>query len=345
MYTIKPIDPFTASAADYLAALEFSNRIRAEIFPDDPPRTLQNIKASWRKMATFKKESNKCWRVMCADKHVAALWTFVSYYDDNRHLMNLELNVLPEHRQKGLAKRLLKFALEVAEEEKRTLIISWTHSPVPSGMAFAEHLGAKRGLEGHTNQLVLETLDRMLIASWIESAKHTAKEFTLDFWLEAYPEEEVDAIANMHNVMATAPRGELEIEDWQVNAEELRQGEDYDKAVGIERWVAYLRHVPTGELAGYSATYYQPDENMSVVNQGDTGVLPKFRGHGLGKWLKAAMLEKILRERPEVKFIRTGNADSNAPMLAINHALGFKPYMAWIDWQLETKQLKEYLQK
>ncbi len=143
--------------------------------------------------------------------------------------------------------------------------------------------------------------------------------------------------------MSTAPRGELDIEDWQVKPEDLREGEAYQKAVGIERWATYVRHLPSGELAGYSVTTYQPDNNPQVIWQGDTGVLPKYRGHGLGKWLKAVMLEKILRERQDVKFIRTGNADSNVPMLAINHALGFKPYIAWVDWQLETSVLKTYL--
>ena len=63
---------------------------------------------------------------------------------------------------------------------------------------------------------------------------------------------------------------------------------------------------------------------------------PKFRGHGLGKWLKAAMLLKVLAERPDVTLVRTGNADMNVPMLKINHALGFKPYIAHTVWQLDT---------
>lgn len=69
-------------------------------------------------------------------------------------------------------------------------------------------------------------------------------------------------------------------------------------------------------------------------------MMAEHRGCGLGKWLKAAMLGRVLRERPEAKEIRTGNADSNAPMLAINHRLGFKPYFAGTKWQVEPELVK-----
>jgi GNAT superfamily N-acetyltransferase len=71
--------------------------------------------------------------------------------------------------------------------------------------------------------------------------------------------------------------------------------------------------------------------------------LPEYRNHGLGRWLKAAMLAKVLHERPQVQFVRTGNANSNAPMLKINAALGFKPYLAQSIWQVETERVAAYL--
>ncbi len=55
------------------------------------------------------------------------------------------------------------------------------------------------------------------------------------------------------------------------------------------------------------------------------------------------MLDKVLHERPQVRSIRTGNADSNAAMLTINHRLGFKPYVANTIWQVEIVAVRRYL--
>ncbi len=55
------------------------------------------------------------------------------------------------------------------------------------------------------------------------------------------------------------------------------------------------------------------------------------------------MLDRIVTGRPEAKFVRTGNADSNAAMLGINHALGFQPYISRALWQLDTDKALAYL--
>ena len=55
------------------------------------------------------------------------------------------------------------------------------------------------------------------------------------------------------------------------------------------------------------------------------------------------MVEKVRRDCPQGQFVRVGNADSNAAMLKINQALGFKPYLAECIWQMETEQVAQYL--
>ncbi len=72
-------------------------------------------------------------------------------------------------------------------------------------------------------------------------------------------------------------------------------------------------------------------------------MLETYRGHGLGRWLKAAMIQRILEERPAVTLIRTGNADENAPMLKINNELGFKPYQSNSIVQVTLEKAMQYI--
>jgi hypothetical protein len=51
-------------------------------------------------------------------------------------------------------------------------------------------------------------------------------------------------------------------------------------------------------------------------------------------WMKAVMLKRILDERPIALFIRTGNANTNAQMLAINTQLGFVQAYSACLWQI-----------
>ena len=77
--------------------------------------------------------------------------------------------------------------------------------------------------------------------------------------------------------------------------------------------------------------------------EADLAAIADLNGRGLGRWLKAAMLDKVLRERPQVRRVRTGNADSNAAMLEINRELGFEPRTSQIVWQLKIEKLEDYL--
>jgi GNAT superfamily N-acetyltransferase len=80
-----------------------------------------------------------------------------------------------------------------------------------------------------------------------------------------------------------------------------------------------------------------------MPSRDDTMVHPHHRGLGLGRWLKAAMLERILEHRPEVAFINTHNADSNQPMVDINVELGFRPVLMLNVWQGDLAKARQGL--
>src|SRR5262249_17737942 len=80
---------------------------------------------------------------------------------------------------------------------------------------------------------------------------------------------------------------------------------------------------PDGTIAGMTDVLRHPYE-PEFVRQNFTGVDPRARGRGLGKWLKASMLLHVRSAYPEVRTVTTENAGSNAAMLAINHALALE---------------------
>ena len=82
---------------------------------------------------------------------------------------------------------------------------------------------------------------------------------------------------------------------------------------------------------------------MRQVHQQLTAVRPEYRGRGIGKWIKATMLLHLRELYPDLKWISTDNAESNAPMLKINRALGFKPYLTGVEYQIARDQLEKKL--
>ncbi len=55
------------------------------------------------------------------------------------------------------------------------------------------------------------------------------------------------------------------------------------------------------------------------------------------------MVEKILAELPEARYIRTENAGSNAPMLTINIKMGFRPAWENTIWQIPLADARRYV--
>lgn len=262
--------------------------------------------------------------------------------EENRHLLQGLLFVRPECRRQGIGSRLLVEITHAGLSDGRRVFISEAADVTPGGLEFARAVGGDVGLPAHTNQLDLSVVDRMMLDRWIEQAQERAGDFELLFWDGAYPEELLAQIGTMKDAMNEAPIGELDLEDMTWTPDYLRQVDEMLEGRNIRRWTFVARHRPSGELAGFSEILWLPNKPL-VGNQGDTGVLNRYRQLGLGRWLKAAMLQKVLAEKPQVRFIRTGNADANAAMLKINHELGFAPLFAFSVCQARLDQIAAYL--
>ncbi|MEO7716436.1 MAG: GNAT family N-acetyltransferase [Capsulimonas sp.] len=338
---ILPFDLACAGKREFTALNDFLNLVRTEVMPDDPPLPLDLRIAGYQNIPDFVSVSAwAAWDASGTEIVASAFAEFVTT-EDNAHLVNINVNVHPKYRRRGLGREMFRQAAQVPRREGKTLIMGSTNGREPGGEAFMLRIGAERGLTMRAFQLRLENVDSEQIRLLLED-QTSPDAFMLEFHDGAYPEDQLTAIVNLHAVMNTQPRGDLDIEDVQTTPEQIRQMESMEAAAGVQRWTLTAREASTGRLAGITEVIWHPGVPQ-IVKQEMTGVLPEFRGHGLGLRIKAAMIDRILRERTQAKFVRTANADANAAMLRINETLGFEPYMSACNWQVTTEQALAYL--
>lgn len=339
----QPVDLRNATENEYACLSKFKDAINCGYLPDDPPIPLEERIQEWKNMPTFVEyKAYAAWNPSNT-KIIAFCRINIFHTGDNEHLARFLIEVLPEYRRQGIGRQALRCILPFAQEHKRTLLMSFTWDNVPATALFFERLGARRGSEMKTNQLKLAEFDKSLVGRWLEQSEKLKADFELGFWDGAYPASDLEDVAALFQEVANdQPRDNLEMEDMKFTPEVLRGWEKNMFACGDQRWTIYLKDCANGKIAGLTEVFWNPNRTM-ILNQGFAGIYPAYRNKGLGRWLKAEMMNKILKERPEVEFIRTGNANSNAPMLKINIEMGFKPYIANTIWQVETEKIKNYL--
>ena len=257
---------------------------------------------------------------------------------DNRHLGNVELRVAPPYRRRGIGRALLTAVAVRAQAEGRRVLSGFSWDIVAAGELFARSVGAVDRQVIRRSDLDLRTIDRDLVARWLDVSGEVRDRYELWPVVGAYPKDQYGAIAEVEAVMNTMPHDDLDVEDVVMDADWVAQREEGEAQTPGQRWTIFVRERVTQRLVGYTQVFFY-DDWPGHVEQGNTGVHPDHRGHGLGRWLKAAMIERIFRDSPESFRIRTNNAFSNAPMLAINNELGFAVTAKQTVWEADLDEL------
>lgn len=324
---IEAVDPLTAPDDDLAGVHALETAFHHELLPEDPLDPLDRFMARCRTPWPY--EEVRWWvaRERSRVTGFAALW-LSRITPENRHLAWCTAAVAPDRRREGIGAQLLGPVLDAAEADERTVIGFGTGRDHQAAAWCRRLAGAPRYTE-RMSRLHLHRVDRALLEEWVRRAKERADGYELGGFEGACPAEHLEEFARARNVMNSAPREELDMDDEEVTPEQVAERQRWFAAVGITPRVLWARHADSGEIAGYTALLHDRWTPWKV-DQGDTGVWHQHRERGLGRWLKAAMLLRVLDERPEARWIDTENAGTNRAMLAINDALGFGPVL-WVD--------------
>jgi GNAT superfamily N-acetyltransferase len=216
--------------------------------------------------------------------------------------------VLPDRRRRGIGSALLEQALAHVGEAPRVFAKAGG-----GGAAFAERHGFRR-----TQTLRISAVDpREVDVSELERA-----DVDLRTLAEVGPEEvfAVDAVTVL-DVPADEQPDQLELGQW---LRSYWESPDFD-------WDASYGAVVGGRTVAVSYAAVDLPGQRAVT--AFTGTLPEHRGRGLARLVKLAVLRRLLELG--VTLCLTDNDERNAPMLAVNTRLGFRPHAVHYTYLLE----------
>lgn len=341
-YVLTLSDPRQSTDEEIEQGWQYSNAFREEFYPEEPQPELSTVITATRNLL----ERWGMWRVRIFDD-TGALVAGASAFKDWQNDSNPDVNGLggsvhADHRGRGLGTALLAWQVAFFQALGVTRVLVGTDSRLPRSADLVKALGAELKQEEHENRLAFADVDRELMQRWVADA--SAGDYDLVVVDGRVPDEIAQAYVELVLVMNTAPRDDLELNDFTYSVAELREQEERQFAVGGITWFLLARHRDTGDLVGVHTIAFSPDDqNKCYV--GITGVLPDHRGHRLGRWLKAAMTLRLMDECPALDCVVTGNADSNEAMLKINSQMGYRPHASASTWEVSREQLEKLLEQ
>jgi GNAT superfamily N-acetyltransferase len=233
---------------------------------------------------------------------------------------------------------LLAALLAFMQRQGKTTATMKVH--LPESHAFMAAIGAGLKHRSVENRLAFGGLDWEELARWQAQAIRPGDGLTWETHAGRVPLECLAPLmAPFSALINEQPLGTLELPRIRYEVQGyVTWYEDMDRRGG-EHFLVLLRHgedVAAMCDANWDARF--PDR----VYQQLTAVARPWRGKGLAKGVKAAMLNLIRARHPEVRMLITTNAEANAPMLSINRRLGFAVHRQEGTYQIGREALARF---
>ncbi|MEY9968527.1 GNAT superfamily N-acetyltransferase [Streptacidiphilus sp. MAP12-16] len=246
------------------------------------------------------------------------------------HLAELDLHVHPAERRNGTGSRLLDAAIAAARQHGRRCVITQAEAGSP-GDWFLPARGFRRVLTLTFTRLPLAEAD---IPALAEITEHPHPGYRLASWEGTVPDGLAETFVASRHAMDDMSMGGTDFGTVTWDLDRVRAA-----AAAIEKRGDLLHTVVAidesdGSIAGFTELVVPGDGQGDGQHYG-TGVLPEHRGHGLGRWMKAASIRQAHERHPDLGGLLTDTADNNPHMRHINDTLGYAPTHTTFEYQLD----------
>lgn len=334
---IVPFDPSTASPERWAAFHASRRAIAAQLHPGDPVLSdpeaqseLQRVDPLWE----FRHWVALAGGELIGSVHVGFRRPGTTNAAEHSPFLTAGGAVRAEAQRRGAGTLLLREIHTLMHALDKTVLTLSAHTA--PGHAFLTYVGAVAKHAVVENRAVLAQLDWDRLRRWEAAAEERG--LVWERHAGRVPREVLLALLPVFtDLFADMPIGGLEMPPirWEINGYD--QWYETLERVGGAHHLVMLR-APDGSVAGLSEAGWDrriPD----IVYQQLTAVARPWRGRGLARALKAAMLQQVHAHQPEAKVISTSNAEDNAPILSINARVGFKVHQRSVDYQVTRAAL------
>jgi len=346
-WQVTEFDPGAATPDAWARYHAFRRARHAEVTPDDPVAPDDVAGRQLAHMHASDPESEHRWFVVEADGQIVsrlainALRPETPMYETNRHLLFADAAVLAPYRRRGIGSLWLRRVL--AEMDARGATVLTAESSEPDGHGFLAWLGARQVLSGAENRLDFEAIDWGMVDEWIAAGKRRSPETELVLHEGRLPEAIwVEFCARRSDLLNTMPFDDMDHGEIVFTPEVLASYYERLDIAGGDHHTLVTRE-PDGTISGITDVLWESTK-PTFVAQLFTGVDPAYRRAGKGKLLKAGMLRFLRGRYDGLAWVTTGNAASNASMLAINHQLGFREHRGGTMYQMDREALAAFVE-
>jgi GNAT superfamily N-acetyltransferase len=342
MIEIRYFDPHAASAAEWAQYHAFRRARAAEEEPGEPIPEDADFEHDARRRGPLGESHRLVARRDGEIVGVAGFWfrrEGTPDYAAYAPFMYVWGGVRQAARRRGVGTALLRAMLAFMEERGKTTATIGAH--LPEGHAFLTAIGAVEKNRSFNNRLDFAALDWDELARWQAAAIVPGSNLRWEIHAGRVPLERLAELQGQFSAMLRdIPMGTLDSPPVRYELQGyVSWYEEIDKRGG-EHFLVLL--LDGDVVAGMSEATWSP-RFPDRVHQELTAVARDWRGKGLAKALKAAILRLVHERHPEVRLMSTSNAEMNGAILAINRRLGFVAQRHDSSYQITRDALRAWL--
>lgn len=332
-------DPQTAAATEIASIVALLNEAIAIDLPDDPPWHDGSMRDYLS--VTMPGERKVTW--LAEETEGDAARGIPPLGEANILMLGdigvLEIIVHPKARRLGVGRALLTEVVKRAKAEGFTAL----GVEVPgdtSAVDFYRRFGFECAFTEVRSVLKLDSVDWFTLG---EIASRVGAGYRIDFFAGGPPPDLFAAYAAAKaEVREAHPIGDLELRPSSYEPQRLQASINTLAARGLKLYVVVAVQESSGEVAGLTEVVV-PQQHPTRADQYDTVVVPRHRGYGVGRAIKARMLFELRSAEPGIDEVQTWNAAINEPLIRVNQELGFVPDRQWLEYEADVAELATLL--